>query len=391
MAKRDYYEVLGVDKSATNDEIKKAYRKVAMQHHPDRNPGNKQAESHFKEATEAYEVLRESDKRGRYDQFGHAATGMGGGGGDGMGGYGYGGFDLADALRAFMRDFGGGDIGGGGIDELFGGGASGRAGQRGPSRGDDLQVRLPLTLEEIGSGVEKKIRVKHLKHCGTCEGKGGKGEQSCAQCQGRGQVRRVQQTMFGQFVNVAACPKCDGEGSTVSQPCKTCSGDGRVSETETVSVKVPAGVANGNYIPLRGLGDAGRRAGTPGDLIVLIEEKAHDVFERHGDDLYIELPVSFVTLTLGGKVEVPVLGGGTHTIDVAAGTQSATLARARNKGLPGLRGGKGDLLVRLMVWIPQKASSSEKKLLEELRRSDGLNAPAPSRSLFERVRDAFTR
>lgn len=389
MAKRDYYEVLGLARTATEEEIKKAYRKVAMQHHPDRNPGDKEAESRFKEATEAYEVLREADKRARYDQFGHVPTSAGGGAGDGTGGYGYGGFDLADALRAFMRDFGGGE-GGGGFEDLFGGGG-GRGGPRGPARGDDLQVRLPLTLEEIASGVEKKIRVKHLKRCGTCEGKGGKGEQACTQCQGRGQVRRVQQTMFGQFVNVAACPKCEGEGSTVSQPCKTCNGDGRVSETETVSVKVPAGVANGNYIPLRGLGDAGRRAGAPGDLIVLIEEKPHDVFERHADDLHLELPINFVTLALGGKVDAPLLGGGTHSFDVPAGTQSGSALRARGKGLAGLRGGKGDLLVRLMVWIPQKLSGAEKKQLEELRRAEGHKPPAPLRSLFDRVRDAFTR
>jgi len=389
MAKRDYYEVLGLARTASDEEIKKAYRKVAMQHHPDRNPGDKEAESRFKEATEAYEVLREAEKRARYDQFGHVPTSAGGGAGDGMGGYGYGGFDLADALRAFMRDFGGGE-GGGGFEDLFGGGG-GRGGQRGPARGDDLQVRLPLTLEEIASGVEKKIRVKHLKRCSTCEGKGGKGEQACTQCQGRGQVRRVQQTMFGQFVNVAACPKCEGEGSTVSQPCKTCNGDGRVSETETVSVKVPAGVANGNYIPLRGLGDAGRRGGAPGDLIVLIEEKPHDVFERHADDLYLELPINYFTLALGGKVDAPLLGGGTHSFDVPAGTQSGSALRARGKGLPGLRGGKGDLLVRLMVWIPQKLSGSEKKQLEELRRADGHKPPAPLRSLFDRVRDAFTR
>lgn len=388
MAKRDYYEVLGVTKTASEDEIKKAYRKVAMQHHPDRNPGDKQAEARFKEATEAYEVLRDADKRARYDQFGHATAAAGPSAGDGMGGYGYGGFDLADALRAFMRDFGAGDSGG--FEDLFGGGG-GRGATRGPARGDDLQVRLPLTLEEISAGVEKKIRVKHLKRCDTCEGKGGKGEQTCAQCQGRGQVRRVQQTMFGQFVNVAACPKCEGEGSTVSQPCKTCHGDGRVSETETVSVKVPAGVANGNYIPLRGLGDAGRRGGAAGDLIVLIEEKPHDVFERHADDLYLELPVSFVTLALGGKVEAPLLGGGTHTLEVSPGSQSGTALRARGKGLSGLRGGKGDLLVRLMGWVPQKLSGAEKKQLEALRAADGLKAPTPHRGLFDKVRDAFTR
>ena len=383
MAKRDYYEVLGVARGASEDEIKKAYRKVAMQFHPDRNPGDKGAETKFKEATEAYEVMREPDKRARYDQFGHAAMGGASGGGGGFDASGSG-FDLADALRAFMRDFGG--TGGGGFEDLF---SAGAGGGRGPGRGDDLQVRLSLTLEEIAAGVEKKIRVKHLKGCATCEGRGGKGEKSCAQCNGRGQVRRVQQTMFGQFVNVAACPKCEGEGRIVSEPCRTCGGDGRVSETETVSVKVPPGVASGNYIPLRSLGDAGRRGGPAGDLVVLIEEKEHDVFERHGDDLVVDMPVTFVALALGGKVEVPLLGGQVHTLDVSAGTASGHATRLRGKGLPGLRGGRGDMLVRLLVWVPAKLTGAERKLLEELRRGDGLKAPRPSRSLFERVKDAF--
>lgn len=384
MAKRDYYEVLGVARGASEDEIKKAYRKVAMQYHPDRNPGDQEAEAKFKEATEAYEVLRDAQKRARYDQFGHAATS------GAAGGYGAGpdvsGFDLADALRAFMRDFGGGE---GGFEELFGGGGGGRGGARGSGRGDDLQVRLPLTLEEIDEGVEKKIRVKHLKKCATCDGRGGKGERQCTQCQGRGQVRRVQQTMLGQFVNVSACPRCHGEGSTVTEPCRTCGGDGRVSETETVSVKVPPGVANGNYIPLRGLGDAGRRGGPPGDLVVLIEEKEHDVFERNEDDLILEMPVSFATLSLGGKIEIPLLSGAAHTLDVSAGTASGHVVRVRGKGLPGLRGGRGDLLVRLRVWVPAKLAAADKKLLEELRKGEGLKPPRPARSLFERVRDAF--
>lgn len=385
MAKRDYYEVLGVARGASEDEIKKAYRKVAMQYHPDRNPGDKEAEAKFKEATEAYEVLRDAGKRARYDQFGHAATG-GPAGGPGMGTE-FSGFDLADALRAFMRDFGAGE---GGFEDLFGGGGGGgRGGARGPGRGDDLQVRLPLTLEEIAEGVEKKIRVKHLKKCATCDGRGGKGEKQCSQCQGRGQVRRVQQTMFGQFVNVSACPRCHGEGSTVSEPCRTCGGDGRVSESETVSVKVPPGVASGNYIPLRGLGDAGLRGGPAGDLVVLIEEKEHEVFERHDGDLLLEMPVSFAVLALGGRLEVPLLGGGTHALDVSAGTASGHAVRVRGKGLPGLRGGRGDLLVRLRVWVPTKLSGAEKKLLEELRRGDGLTPPRAARSLFERVRDAF--
>ena len=381
MAKRDYYETLSVARGASEDEIKKAYRKVAMQFHPDRNPGDKGAEAKFKEATEAYEILRDADKRARYDQFGHAGVGSATGGGAGA--HDFSGFDLADALRAFMRDFGGD----GGIEDLFG---SGRGqGARGPARGDDLQVRLPLVLEEIASGVEKKIRVKHLKRCGICSGRGGKGEKACSQCQGRGQVRRVQQTMFGQFVNVSACSRCDGEGSTVSEPCKTCGGDGRVSESETVAVKVPAGVANGNYIPLRGLGDAGRRGAPPGDLIVLIEEKEHDVFERRGDDLYVELPVNFPTLALGGRVEVPTLADAAHALDVSAGTPSGHVSRVRGKGLTGLRGGRGDLYVRLMVWVPPKLPGAEKKLLEDLRKSEAMKAPRAARSVFERVRDSF--
>jgi len=378
MAKRDYYEVLGVARGATEDEIKKAYRKVAMQWHPDRNPGDATAEAKFKEATEAYEVLRDAQQRARYDQFGHAAAGGFGGGAGGA--EAFGGFDLADALRAFMRDFGGD----GSFEDLFGGSRS-----RGPSRGDDLQVRLPLTLEEIATGVEKKIRVKHLKRCETCRGRGGQGESSCPQCKGRGQVRRVQQTMFGQFVNVSACPRCEGEGSIVAEPCGTCGGDGRISDTETVAVKVPAGVASGNYIPLRGLGDAGVRGGPSGDLVVLIEEKEHELFERHGDHLGLDLPVSFAVLAMGGKVEVPLLGGGTATLDVPSGTASGHVLRVKGKGLPGLRGGRGDLQVRVRVWVPSKLSGADRKLLEEMRRSDGLRPPAPSRSLFEKVRDAF--
>lgn len=383
MSRRDYYEVLGIAREASEDEIKKVYRKIAFESHPDRNPGDKAAEQKFKEATEAYEVLRDAEKRAKYDRFGHAATGGATGGAQG---YDVSGFDLADALRAFMRDFGGGE---GSFEDLFGGGGGGR-GQRRALAGSDLQVRLKLSLEEIASGVEKKIRVKHLRTCATCDGKGGEGESTCSQCQGRGQVRRVQQSIFGQFVNVSPCPQCGGEGRTVKTKCKTCGGDGRVSETETISVKVPPGVASGNFIPLRGMGDAGPRGGPAGDLIVLIEEKPHAVFRRDGDDLLLEMPAGYPVMTLGGKIEVPTVGGGMLAMDVPSGTASGTVLRARGKGLPSLRGGTGDLLVQAVVFVPERVSAPERKLLEELRKLDpnGKTSRA-GRSVFERMKDAF--
>ncbi|TMQ70902.1 MAG: molecular chaperone DnaJ [Candidatus Eisenbacteria bacterium] len=375
MARRDLYEVLGVAKGASDDEIKKAYRKIAFESHPDRNPGDKAAEQRFKEATEAYEVLRDEQKRARYDRFGHAATEGAPAPGD------FSGFDLADALRAFMRDFGGE----GGFEDLFGA----RGGAAGPRRGDDLQVRLKLGLEEIASGVEKKIRVKHLHVCATCGGRGGKGEAICRQCDGRGQVRHVQQSFFGQFVNIATCPRCHGEGRTLREPCRDCEGEGRVSQSETISVKVPAGVSTGNFIPLRGMGDAGPHGGPAGDLIVLIEEKPHPVFDRAGDDLRVDVPISFATAALGGRIEVPTLDGAAAAVEVAAGTQTGKIARVRGKGLPGLRGGHGDLLARLIVWVPSKLSGAERKQLEELGRGEGLKPPRPGKSLFERVKDSL--
>jgi len=377
MAKRDLYEVLGVGREASEEEIKKAYRKIAFESHPDRNPGDKAAEQRFKEATEAYEVLRDGQKRAQYDRFGHA-------GAEGMppsGGYDFSGFDLADALRAFMSDFGGE----GGLDDLFGGRG------RGPSarRGDDLQIRLKLTLEEVATGVEKKIRVRHLRTCTTCQGKGGSGEATCSQCDGRGQVRHVQQSFFGQFVNIATCPRCHGEGRIVRDRCRTCEGEGRVSETETIAVHVPAGIASGNFIPLRGMGDVGPRGGPAGDLIVLIEEKPHPVFDRDGDHLTLDVPLSFVTAALGGSIEIPALTGEPAHAEVTAGTQTGRVIRLRGKGLPGLRGGHGDLHARLIVWVPTKLSAAERKLLDELGRGEGLKPPRPGKSLFERVKDAF--
>ncbi|HEY3216262.1 MAG TPA: molecular chaperone DnaJ [Candidatus Eisenbacteria bacterium] len=380
MPRRDYYEVLGVQRQAGDEEIKKAYRKIAFENHPDRNPGDKEAEDRFKEATEAYEILRDPQKRARYDQYGHA--GVGSGAGTGAGGFDFSGFDLADALRAFMRDFGG-DFRG--FEDWFGAGAGTG---RGPARGDDLQIRLKLTLEEIATGVEKRIRVRHQRACDTCGGRGGSGEASCPQCQGRGQIRRVQQSFFGQFVNVSPCPRCGGEGRILREACRTCGGDGRVPETETISVRVPRGVASGNFIPLRGMGDAGPRGGPNGDLIALIEEKPHPLFERDGNDLLLEMPISFVTLALGGRIEVPTLDG-PAALDVPAGTPGGRTQRLKGRGLPGLHGGTGDLRVHLIVWVPPKLGASERKLLEELGKSEGMKPPRPGRGLFERVKDAF--
>lgn len=379
MTRRDYYEVLGITSAASEDDVKKAYRKIAFESHPDRNPGDREAERRFKEATEAYEVLRDREQRARYDQFGHAAPG-----GGGAQGFDVSGFDLADALRAFMNEFGG-DVGG--LGDLFGGGA-GRGGAR-LRRGDDLQVRVKLTYEEVATGVEKKIRVKHLRSCTACQGRGGTGEGPCAQCQGRGQVRRVQQSIFGQFVNVSTCPQCGGAGQVVRERCRECKGEGRVSESDTIAVKVPRGVASGNFIPLRGMGDAGPRGGPAGDLIVLIEEKPHAVFVRDGDDLHVDLPVGFATVALGGKAEAPLIDGTKAALNVAAGTPTGHVLRLRGKGLPSLRGGSGDLLVRLVVWVPTRVSGEERRLLEQVAHSEGFKPPAPSRSLFERVKDTF--
>ncbi len=372
MARRDYYEVLGVARTATEDEIKKAYRKLAFENHPDRNPGDASAEQRFKEATEAYEILRDGSKRAHYDRVGHARE-------PAAGGVDFSGFDLADALRAFMRDFGGDSP----FADFFGGG------RRTAREGDDLQVRVKLTLEEIAEGVEKKIRVKHLRPCETCKGQGGTGETTCSQCQGRGQVRRVQQSLLGQFVNIATCPQCSGEGKVFLEPCRTCNGDGRTPVTETIAVQVPAGVTGGNFIPLRGMGDAGPRGGPPGDLIVLIEEKPHAVFERHGDDLLLEVPVSFVTAALGGKVEVPTLDGGVASLEIPAATPGGKVLRIKHRGLPGLRGGRGDIVARIAIWVPPRLSAADRRRLEELGSSESMRPPAPGKSMFERMRNAF--
>lgn len=380
MARRDYYEVLGVARGATEDEIKKAYRQLAMKWHPDRNPGNKEAEERFKEAAEAYEVLRDPQKRERYDRLGHAASAPSGGGFEDLGS-----FDLADALRAFMRDFGSGGFGG--FGDVF---EQGDRGGKRERRGHSLEIRLPLTLEEIATGVEKVVKIRHMRACSTCQGTGareGTTRKTCPVCKGSGQVRVVQRSIFGQLINITTCDRCHGEGTVIETPCDTCGGEGRVRQQSEISIKVPAGVANGNYIPIAGMGDVGPRGGPAGDLIAHIEEIEHPLFLRHGDDLVVEFPIGVARATLGGKIEVPTLGGGRAAVEVAPGTASGRLLRLRGKGIKSLkRSGSGDLLVRIVIATPSKLSERGKKLMQEFDQLPEAKPPGPRRPSDDAVR-----
>jgi molecular chaperone DnaJ len=378
MISRDYYEVLGVGRDASVDEIKRAYRKQALDNHPDRNPDNAQAEEQFKAATEAYDVLSDADKRARYDRFGHAGVRSAAGGSVD--------FDLADALRTFMRDFGGGL---GGFD-FFGGGR-----REDDRRGGGLQVRLALDLDEVAKGAKKQIKLRKLMTCKVCEGSGareGSRPKTCDSCGGRGEVRQVSRSFFGQFMNVSVCPACEGTGQTISDPCPECRGEGRKPGEATISVDVPAGIAEGNYIQLRGLGEAGRRGGEPGDVIAVIEEKEHELFVRRGKDLLMELSVTYTKAVLGGEEEIPTLDG-KLSIDIPRGIQSGKVLRLRGKGIPALRDARcGDILVRVRVWVPERPGSDERSLLEDLRRVES-KPPSPGErrqsGWFDRVRDAW--
>jgi molecular chaperone DnaJ len=370
---RDYYGILGIARDADAEAVKKAYRRLALQHHPDRNPENKEAEEKFKEATEAYEVLRDPEKRARYDRFGEAGTG---GGAAAAPGYGV---DLSEALRAFMRDFGGMEF-----DSFF------RGASRPDHRGEDIRVRVRLSLEEIASGTKKRLRVRKNLPCSQCGGRGGSGETSCARCGGAGQVRHVQRSLFGQFINVSVCPECRGEGVRLSDVCPSCRGEGRETAEESIPIVVPAGVAAGNYLPLRGFGHAGVRGGPAGDLFIVFDEKPHALFARRERDLICELPLSPPQATLGTEVEVPTLEGKT-SLEVPAGTQSGKVLRLRGKGLPGLNGsGHGDLLVRVVVKTPTTLTGRERELYDELASLSGRQAPRrPRKSFLDRVKDAL--
>ena len=388
-SKRDYYEVLGVAKGASADEIKKAYRKLAVKYHPDKNPGNKEAEEKFKEAAEAYAVLSDTDKRAKYDQFGHA--GVDGAGPDFSGGFG----DLNDILNDL---FGGGFSGfsgfGGGFGG-FGGGRGQRQQQQRVYRGRDIRVRVKLTLEEIAKGVEKEISIEKSVPCPDCGGRGARNAsdiKTCPACNGTGQVQRVVNSIFGQTVTYSTCQQCGGEGKIISNPCRTCNGSGLVRKRETIKVKIPAGVEAGMQLTIQGEGHAAKNNGINGDLLVVIEEQEHPNLKREGNNLYYTKIISMPDAILGAEVEIPCLDG-TYKVKVEAGTQSGTVVRLRGKGLPTVNGygGTGDLYVKFAVWVPKRLSKEEKELVESMRRKDGFK-PDPSKedkSFFDRLKDLF--
>jgi molecular chaperone DnaJ len=375
---RDYYETLGVARDAGADEIKRAYRRLAMQYHPDRNPGDPQAEASFKEASEAYEVLKDPQKRSAYDRYGPAGLR------DGFAG---GGFDLSDALRAFMRDFGGL----GAFEDLFGG-DSGRP-AAGPRRGADAQVRVRLALEEVVTGAEKGLNLAILETCDACGGSGSEtGERiRCQACSGTGEIRQARRSIFGQFVNVMACPRCAGSGTVVEKPCRECSGEGRRRKEKRVKVKIPAGVSTGNYLTLRGQGNVGANGGPRGNVLVVIEVLDHELFQRADDDILLEQPISFVDAALGASLSVPTLEGPAD-LAVPAGTQSGTVLTLKGRGVPHLSGkGRGDQRVRVRVWTPTRLSAEERRLLQELGRFESQKPPAPTRGTFwEKMKEVFS-
>jgi molecular chaperone DnaJ len=382
--KQDFYVILGVSHDASEADIKKAYRKLAMECHPDRNNGDKAAEEKFKLVTEAYEVLRDPDKRAAYDRYGLAGVrGQGGGGG----GFSSVQFDLSEALMVFMRDFGLGGSGGSAFENLFGGGQ-----RRDRRRGHDIKVGLKLTLAEVASGTTKTVRIKSLEPCPECSGTGAKpGTQpvKCGTCGGSGEVRHHAQSLFGQFLTVSPCPTCAGEGTVLPSPCHRCGGDGRVKGEKTIQIDVPAGVADHHYLTLRGQGVPGPRNGPRGDLIAVLDIKEDPRFERHGDDLVYDLGITFTQAALGAEVPIPTPFGQT-TLRIEPGTQTGMAYRLRAKGLPRLgEGGHGDLHVRIHVWTPSKLSAEQRKLLEELREVEDAPPEKESGKFWDTIRRAL--
>lgn len=386
--KRDYYEILGVDKRADNEELKKAYRKLAIKYHPDKNPNNPEAEEMFKEAAEAYDVLTNPEKRQIYDQYGHQglSSGFGGGGG-------FGGFNMEDILSRFHDVFSGGGAGsfssGGFGEDMFGGGrARGR-------KGTNLRIKLRLTLQEIADGAEKKIKVKRHVACKSCNGTGAKNGtalKTCGTCQGSGQVRRVMNTMLGQMMTSATCPTCNGDGKIIEQKCEVCAGDGRVLEEEIIPIRVPAGVTEGMQLSMQQKGNMPSRGGIAGDLLIVVEEEPHPQLHREGKNIVYELKISFVDAALGIEEQnIPTIHG-TEKIRIAPGTQSGEIIRLRKKGIQDIEGyEKGDQLVYVSVWIPKNISKRERELLEELRDSQNFTPKNEKneKSFLTKIRDFF--
>lgn len=374
----DYYSILGIERGASDDAVKKAYRKLAMRYHPDRNGGSKEAEERFKEITEAYDVLRDPQKRAAYDRYGEAGLRGGGFGG------GFHHVDLAEALSIFMRDFGGF----GAFEDMLGG----RAARGGVRPGVDVKVTMPLTLAEVATGVEKIVNMKLLDACDRCEGSGaepGTSAQRCPTCGGTGEVRRAQRSFFGQFVSVAPCPTCAGEGQTVATPCSRCKGDGRVRRERKVSINVPAGVATGQYMTLRGTGSVGPRGGSRGDIIVVFDVEEDPRFEREGADLFTEVLVTYPQLVLGGEVEVPYVTG-SLTLRVPPGTQSGQVFQLRGRGLPRVNAsGTGDFHVRVQLWTPQTLTPEQEELVRKLAELQGEVPAARSKGLWSRMKEAL--
>src|SRR6476661_6685281 len=384
MAKRDYYEILGVGKSSSAEEIKKAYRKVAMQYHPDRNPGDRAAEEKFKEAAEAYEILSDQDRRAQYDRYGHAAVS-----GNGRGAHSA---NMEDIFSQFGDIFGE-DI----FGSFFGGGGRSAGGQRRSrgTRGSNLRIRLKLNYEEIAKGVTKSIKVKKYVGCNVCGGSGAKDKgsvQNCSTCGGSGQVRKVTNTFLGQMQTVTTCPTCNGEGSTITAKCGNCKGEGRVYGEETVTIDIPAGVQEGMQLNISGKGNAGERGGSAGDLVILIEEEPHKELVREGLNVAFDLHISFTDAVFGTQVEVPTIDGRAK-IKIPAGTQSGKIFRLKGKGFPGVNSyEKGDQLIHVSIWTPQHLTPEEKAMLEKLSQSQNLK-PHPDKNeknFFDKVREMFS-
>jgi len=383
MAKRDYYETLGLQKNVSDDEIKKAYRKLAMQYHPDKNPDNKEAEEKFKEASEAYEVLSDKDKKQLYDQYGHAGVESQ----FGAGGFSWENFTHRGDLNDIFGD-GFSSI----FETLFGGGFGGRSSGRASNRGEDLQIELSLTLKEIATGTEKKIKIGTKEACDKCGGSGSADSQveTCSQCRGTGQVRQVRQSLFGQMQTVSECPSCRGEGKIIKNKCSKCYGEGRMGSVKEINVKIPAGVEENQYIRLRGQGNVGPRGGSRGDILVLIHEKQDDLFERHGNDIVMEYPISVSQAVLGDEVLVPTLTAKVK-MKIPAGTQSGRLFRLKGQGIQGLNTySKGDEIVKVILVTPTKISREEQEIYEKLREFDLKREMKPGKGFFKKLRDYFS-